>query len=107
MLELERDTRRRQNLEMLRLRQEMDQTRRRISSRESSTTIAGDDAVGNHEDVDKTIGDIWFTEAKQTTTSPRASKQQQEAQKDALSERPRRKLIPSPWKHGQQLDVLA
>jgi len=45
MLKLEKEARRKQNLEILRLREEMEQLRREVNSRESSTTIAGDDAI--------------------------------------------------------------
>lgn len=49
MLKLEKEARRKQNLEILRLRQELEQTRRTGSSRESSTTITGDDPAVNQE----------------------------------------------------------
>ena len=49
MLKLEKEAGRKQNLEILQLRQELEQTRRGGSSRESSTTITGDDAVVNQE----------------------------------------------------------
>ncbi|KAK5094923.1 hypothetical protein LTR24_003371 [Lithohypha guttulata] len=49
MLKLEKEARRKQNLEILRLRQELEQTRRCGDSRESSTTMVGDDDAVSQE----------------------------------------------------------
>lgn len=51
MLKLEKEARRKLNLENLRLRQEMEQIQCRTSSRESSTTIVGDDAIKQENEI--------------------------------------------------------
>jgi len=94
-----------------RLQQRMQDERQQVVEQakyNDAISVESDDGEQEEdEDVDETLGDIWLAEAKQTTSSPRVSEQQQETSKDASSERPRRKLIPSPWKRGQQVDVSA
>lgn len=49
---------------------------------------------------DETMGDIWLAEARNNSSSPR-----DEVRNDnATNEKPRRKLIPSPWKRGETMD---
>ncbi|KAK5953349.1 hypothetical protein OHC33_005293 [Knufia fluminis] len=72
--------------------------------------IESDDEEQEEEDdegIDDTMGDIWLAQAKQPSSSPKESEEQQPAPKDTSSDPPRRKLIPSPWKRGQQIDVSA
>lgn len=73
-----------------------------------TVSIESDDEEQEEDgDVDETIGDIWLAEAKQKISSPREAEGQPRALKDVSSDRARRKLIPSPWKRGQQVDTSA
>ena len=63
----------------------------------------GDEDLDENDagEADTTMGDIWLAEAKETSSSPGDSA----CQASASQEPPRRKLIPSPWKRGQQIET--
>lgn len=54
-------------------------------------------------EVDETMGDIWLAEARNHSSSPRDTIQQQAV--ESPKEKPKRKLIPSPWKRGERIDI--
>lgn len=54
-------------------------------------------------EVDETMGDIWLAEARNHSSSPRDTIQQQAI--ESPKEKPKRKLIPSPWKRGERIDT--
>ena len=91
-----------------RLNQRMQDERQHVieqTAKHDAITVESDDEQEAEEDPDETMGDIWLAEAKQTSSSPRESEQYRQASKDTSSAQPRRKLIPSPWKRGQQMDM--
>lgn len=62
-----------------------------------------DEDANTDAENDETDGDIWLAEAKNASSSPR-----EPATKPTQLEtrvEPRRKLIPSPWKRGEQIDA--
>jgi len=66
-----------------------------------------DDSYGGDANIDaendETDGDIWLAEAKNTSSSPREMVTQPTQVETRVE--PRRKLIPSPWKRGEQIDA--
>lgn len=93
----------------VRLEQQMQKERdlviEQAQKNEAVVVLSDHEEQEEGEDPDETMGDIWLAEAKQTSSSPKVPEQQQQAQKDRSPYQPRRKLIPSPWKRGQPVDV--
>lgn len=63
--------------------------------------------VGAGIDADETEGDIWLAEAKNASLSPRETPTKPQEEQEHDRGLPRRKLIPSPWKRGEQIEVDA
>ncbi|RMZ79445.1 hypothetical protein DV738_g3347, partial [Chaetothyriales sp. CBS 135597] len=67
--------------------------------------VIGDDdeEVGTaYQDEDDDGGDIWLEEAKAGSSSPREELDHQ--QHEAKHNKPRRNLLPSPWKRGEDIN---
>lgn len=87
-------------------RQDSDASNREIEH--VSTQLRDADSDGDDQDDgttvnETTIGDIWLAEANKVSSSS-PEPQQDEHVIAGSAPLPRRKLIPSPWKRGQQMD---
>ncbi|KAK6372534.1 hypothetical protein LTR64_004452 [Lithohypha guttulata] len=78
-------------------------------AKQTEAVIVMDDdcPTGEHADdsdgVEDTMGDIWLAEAKKPSSSPKElTDHARKAEKPI--ELPKRRLIPSPWKRGQQIE---
>lgn len=78
----------------------------KAASTKGSDVITVEDDVEEHVGEETTLGDIWLAEARTQTSSPR--EQQTAPVQDILQAEekvgPRRQLIPSPWKRGEQIE---
>ena len=54
------------------------------------------------EDGEETMGDIWLSEARKTSSSPRETEHDLKNDNSTQSEKPRRALLPSPWRRSEQ-----
>lgn len=70
---------------------------------DSDNGVEAEELDEDQDEVDETMGDIWLAEARNHSSSPQGTTQDPSAER--INEKPRRRLIPSPWKRGEQIEA--